>query len=105
MDQRPIPGPAGPVYSEHMLTRPSSNVKHLDRDGRLTLRTHGVGVTWRVVSADRGRVDPAAGYLFCAPDFLFPADSTARALRVEVEHREPAKPTARERVSRASRLT
>ena len=72
-----------------MLTRPSSNIKRLDRDGRLTLRTHGVGVTWRVVPADRERVDPAAGYLFCAPDFLFPADSTARALRVEIEYRGP----------------
>jgi hypothetical protein len=70
-----------------MLTKPSSNVKRLDRDGRLTLRTHGVGVTWRVVAADRERVDPAADYLFCAPDFLFPPDLNARALRIEVEHR------------------
>jgi hypothetical protein len=88
-----------------MLTKPSSNIKHLDRDGRLTLRTHGVGVAWRVVPADRDRVDPAADYLFCAPDFLFPSDLSARALRVAVEHREPAKPTSRERSSRASRLT
>ncbi len=79
-----------------MLTKPSSRIKRLDRDGRLTLRAHGVGVAWRVVSADRDRVDPAADYLFCAPDFLFPADSSARALRVEVEHRGPA-------VTRASR--
>jgi hypothetical protein len=87
-----------------MLTRPSSNIKHLDRDGRLTLRAHGVGVAWRVVPADRDRVDPAADYLFCAPDFLFPADSSARALRVEVERRTPTKPASRERSSRASRL-
>jgi hypothetical protein len=77
-----------------MPTRPSSNIKRLDPDGRLTLRAHGVGVTWRVVSADRDRVDPAADYLFCAPDFLFPAASSARALRVEVERRAPAKPAS-----------
>jgi hypothetical protein len=83
------------MYSERMATRPSSNIKRLDRDGRLTLSAHGVRVAWRVVSADRDRVDPAADYLFCAPDFLFPADSRARALRVEVERRAPKKPASR----------
>lgn len=87
--------PLAPVYSEHMLTRPSSNIRRLDRAGRLIPRTHEAGVAWRVVSADRDRVDPAADYIFCAPDFLFPADSSARALRVEVERREPAKPASR----------
>jgi hypothetical protein len=44
------------------------------------------GAAWRVVLGDRGRVDPAAEYLFCAPDFLFPvADVSARALRLELE--------------------
>ncbi len=85
------------MYSEAMLTKPSPNIKRLDRDGRLTLRDHGVGVAWRVVSADRDRVDPAADYLFCAPDFLFPADSSARALRLEVERRQPAKPASKGR--------
>lgn len=91
------------MYSERMLTAPSSNIKRLDRDGRLTLRAHGVGTAWRVVAADRDRVDPAADYLFCAPDFLFPADSSARALRVEVEYRVPAQPASRGRSRRASR--
>lgn len=91
------------MYRERVLTRPSSNIKRLDRDGRLTLRAQGVA--WRVVAADRNRVDPAADYLFCAPDFLFAADSSARALRVEVERRAPAKPASRERSQRASRLT
>jgi len=80
-----------------MLTKPSRTVQRLDRDGRLTLLAHGVGVGWRVVSADRDRVDPAADYFFCAPDFLFPADSSARALRVEVERREPVKRASRKR--------
>ena len=78
-----------------MLTRPSSNVRRLDREGRLISRGHGAGVAWRVVSADRSRVDPAADYLFCAPDFLFPVDPSARALRVEVERRKRAKPASR----------
>jgi hypothetical protein len=82
------------MYSERMLTRPSSNIKRLDRDGRLTLRAHGVGVAWRVVAADRDRVDPGADDLFCAPDFLFPADLSARALRVEVARGAPAKPAS-----------
>jgi hypothetical protein len=47
------------------------------------------GAAWRVVPGDRGRVDPAAEYLFCAPDFLFPlADASARALRLERDHRD-----------------
>jgi hypothetical protein len=56
------------------------------------------------VSADRDRVDPAADYLFCAPDFLFPVDPSARALRIEVERRAPATPASRERLTPASRL-
>jgi len=80
-----------------MLTRPASNIKRLDRDGRLILRDHGVSVAWRVVSADRDRVDAAADYLFCAPDFLFPADSSARALRIEVEPHAPAQRARRGR--------
>ena len=72
-----------------MLT-PSFNIKRLDRDGRLTLRAaHGAGVTWRVVSPDLDRIDPDADYLFCAPDFLFPASSSARALRVESSGKRP----------------
>jgi hypothetical protein len=65
----------------------------LDRDGRLRVN----GRDWRVVAADQGRVDPAADYLFCAPDFLFPVDGLARALRIEVDlraDRAPGEPAA-----------
>jgi hypothetical protein len=63
----------------------ASRIRHLDRDGRLV--SPGNGAAWRVVAADRGRVDPAVEYLFCAPDFLFPVvDTNARALRLELEH-------------------
>jgi hypothetical protein len=86
-----------------MLTKPSSNIKHLDREGRLILRDDGVDVAWRVVSADRDRVDSGADYFFCAPDFLFPADSSARALRVEIEPPAPAGPAPRKRASRVRR--
>lgn len=83
-----------------MMTRtpssPSSKVRHLHRDGRLTTRANGVA--WRVVSADRDRVDPFADYLFCAPDFLFPVDASARALRLEAV----AGPAARSRNGRRS---
>jgi hypothetical protein len=65
-----------------------SRIRHLDRDGRLI--PPAKGAAWRVVLADRGRVDPSADYFFCAPDFLFPTDTTARALRLELEHRVPA---------------
>jgi hypothetical protein len=77
-----------------MLTRSPSRIKHLDRDGRVTFRARGVDVTWRVVPADRERVDPEADYLFCAPDFLFPVDSSERALRVEIvdRQRSPKRP-------------
>jgi hypothetical protein len=85
-----------------MGAKPASNVKRLDRDGRLILRDHGVGVAWRVVLADRDRVDSAANYLFCAPDFLFPADSSARALRIEVDGHAPAKRAPRGRSPRAT---
>jgi hypothetical protein len=70
-------------------SKSSSRIRHLDRDGRLI--SPGKGVAWRVVPADRGRVDPGADYLFCAPDFLFPVvDTSARALRLELEQRDPA---------------
>jgi hypothetical protein len=50
----------------------------------------GNAAAWRVIPADRDRVDPAAEYLFCAPDFLFPVvDTGARALRLEIELRDP----------------
>ena len=56
---------------------------HLDRDGRLSPQARDLD--WRVVAADRNRVDPAADYMFCAPDYLFPVGDTARALRLEVD--------------------
>ena len=62
---------------------PSSKIRRLSSDGRLITRVNGSA--WRVVSADLGRVDPSADYLFCAPDFLFPVDTSARALRLEVD--------------------
>jgi len=66
---------------------PPSRIRHLDRDGRVI--SPDTGVAWRVVLGDRGRVDPAAEYLFCAPDFLFPiADVGARALRLERDYRD-----------------
>lgn len=69
-------------------SNPPSRIRHLDHDGRLTPPVNGA--VWRVVPVDRGRVDPAADYLFCAPNFLFPVvDTTARALRLELEHGDP----------------
>jgi len=69
-------------------SNPPSRIRRLDRDGRLISPVKGAA--WRVVPVDRARVDPAADYLFCAPDFLFPlADPSARALRLELEHRGP----------------
>jgi hypothetical protein len=66
---------------------PPSRIRHLDRDGRVI--SPEAGVAWRVVPGDRDRIDPAAEYLFCAPDFLFPlADVNARALRLERDHRD-----------------
>ena len=63
---------------------PSSRIRHLDREGRLISPSDGVAR--RVVSADRGRVDVGAEYLFCAPNFLFPVvDTIARALRLELD--------------------
>jgi hypothetical protein len=68
-------------------SNPPSRIRHLDRDGRLISPVKGAA--WRVVPGDRARVDPAAEYLFCAPDFLFPvADVSARALRLELDHRD-----------------
>jgi hypothetical protein len=72
-------------------SNPPSRIRHLDRDGRLISPVKGAA--WRVVPGDRARVDPAAEYLFCAPDFLFPvADISARALRLQLE---PGDSTAR----------
>jgi len=66
-------------------SNPPSRIRHLDRDGRLIPPVKGAA--WRVVPGDRDRVDPAAEYIFCAPDFLFPvADISARALRLKLEH-------------------
>ena len=66
-----------------MHTMSPPKVWRLDREGRLSPRARGHD--WRVVAADLDRVDPAADYLFCAPDFLFPVDSVARALRLEAD--------------------
>jgi len=66
-----------------MITKSPRKVWRLDRDGRLSPRAGKVD--WRVVAADHDRVDPAAEYLFCAPDFLFPVDGIARALRLEID--------------------
>jgi hypothetical protein len=80
---------------------------HLDKDGRLSPRA--CGLRWRVVAADQDRVDPAVDYLFCPPDFLFPVDGVARALRLEVdprpaaERRPVAAAGAPRRAGRASR--
>ena len=71
-----------------MTTNAPRKVWRLDRDGRLSPRAGEV--ERRVVVADQDRVDPGAEYLFCAPDFLFPVDSLARALRLEVDLRPPA---------------
>lgn len=73
-----------------MHTTSPPNVWRLDREGRLSPRARELD--WRVVAADRDRVDPAADYLFCAPDFLFPVGSVARALRLEVDP-QPIKAT------------
>jgi hypothetical protein len=64
-----------------MTTNARRKVWRLDPDGRLISRANGLA--WRVVAADRDRVDASAEYLFCAPDFLFPVDDRARALRLE----------------------
>ena len=75
------------MYRGVMTTKPPPHVWHLDRDGRLSPRADNRD--WRVVAADQERVDPAADYLFCAPDFLFPADGVGRALRLEVDAPPP----------------
>jgi hypothetical protein len=84
------------VYRDGMAIKASikapdksvSRIRRLDRDGRLT--PPAKGVAWRVIAVDRSRVDPAADYLFCAPNFLFPVvDINARALRLELEHGDP----------------
>jgi hypothetical protein len=68
-----------------MTTKAQRNVWRLDRDGRVSPQASGLD--WRVIAADQSRVDPTAEYLFCAPDFLFPVDGLARALRLEVDPR------------------
>lgn len=91
MTKGPLGRPTGYVYGDGMTIRASrapskaaTRIRHLDRDGRLV--APGSGVTWRVVPADRVRVDPEAEYIFCAPNFLFPVvDLDARALRLERE--------------------
>ena len=71
-----------------MITKGPRKVWRLDRDGRLSPRAGGLD--WRVIAADQHRIDPVAGYLFCAPDFLFPVDGLGRALRLEVDPRPGA---------------
>lgn len=71
-----------------MIIKSPRKVWRLDRDGRLSPQASALN--WRVVAADQDRVDPAAEYLFCAPDFLFPVDSIQRALRLEVDPRPAA---------------
>ena len=68
-----------------MRIKPPRKIWRLDRDGRLRPRARKH--FWRVVAADQHRVDPALDYLFCAPDFLVPVDSVARALRLEIDPR------------------
>lgn len=63
------------------------DVWRLDSDRRLTPEANGQA--WRVVSADRDRADTSIEYLFCPPDFPFPAEGTGRALRLEVESTHP----------------
>jgi len=65
-----------------MTTKPGRKVWHLDAEGLLSPKANER--SWRVVAADQSRVNPAADYLFCAPDFLFPAKGVDRALRLEV---------------------
>jgi hypothetical protein len=66
-----------------MRTKSPPHVWRLDPEGRMSPRARELD--WRVIAADRDRVDPTADYVFCAPDFLFPVDSVARALRLEVD--------------------
>ena len=68
-----------------MMTKPRRKVWRLDREGKMSPRANGLA--WRVVAADRDRIDPAADYMFCGPDFLFQVDSVARALHVEADPR------------------
>lgn len=71
-------------------------VWRLDADSRLVPLANGRA--WRVVAADRDRADTHAEYLFCPPDFLFPAEGVGRALRLELDRR----PTPRAPASRIS---
>jgi hypothetical protein len=78
-----------------MTTNTPRKFWRLDRDGRLSPRAGDLD--WRVVAADQDRVDPAADYLFCAPDLLFPVDDRARALHLEVDPRPVVRKPARSR--------
>ncbi len=79
-------------------------VWHLDGDHRMTPRANGHA--WRVVAADRDRVDATVvDYLFCPPDFLFPTDGVGRALRLEIDPLPPPAQKPRRRIrARAKRL-
>jgi len=84
-----------------MTIAPPRKFWHLDADGRMTPGARDFD--WRVVAADKHRVDSSADYLFCAPDFLFPAEGVDRALRLEVDPTpriapKPARPARRRRV-------
>ena len=68
-----------------MNTKLLRTVWRLDRDGWVSPKAGERD--WRVVTADRDRMDPTADYRFCAPDFLFPADPLERALRLEIDPR------------------
>jgi hypothetical protein len=65
-----------------MTTKAPRKYWHLDSDGRVSPQANDQD--WQVVAADKDRIDPGARYLFCAPSFLFPVNSTARALNLEI---------------------
>jgi hypothetical protein len=89
--------PGGASYCLPMNTNAPRKVWHLDPEGRLSPQAGDRD--WRVVADDQSRVDPAAEYLFCAPDFLFPVNSGARALRLEVD----PQPARAQRAARSAR--
>lgn len=68
-----------------MATKSPRKIWRVDPEGRMSPQADHRN--WRVISGDVGRIDTAAEYLFCPPDFLFPADGTGRALRVEIDPR------------------
>jgi hypothetical protein len=65
-----------------MTTKTARQYWHLDSDGRVSPQANDQD--WQVVAADKDRIDPGARYLFCAPSLLFPVNSTARALHLEL---------------------